>query len=456
MDVLFINTPSRDIPIVRDMAGGLGFDGGDSVALPPLTLCYMAATLIKKGKETKILDSDVEGYTHSDILQMAQKMDPKTVILTVSLPTLENDCTFIKKIQEQRPAAKIIALTNINFQPILKEILEKSTANFCIYSECDTIIDAIISEKEKGGTVRLINNELIVEKGPVLENLDELPLPARHLLSNQKYRYVLLGSKTTVMQTSRGCPYPCGYYCPYPLVQGKGWRERSPEHVIEEIEDILKNHGIKKILFRDAVFTLKKDRVHQICDLIIKKDLGITWWCETRVDCLDEAVVKKMKEAGCRGINVGVETGDPDVMTTQAKRGLTIEKLESLQKITKKFDIKLHFLLLIGFPEETKASLYKTYQLICNFRPESMGVCIITPYPGTQLYFDAKEKSWIETEDWKKFGGHTPIMRTDNLSTNDLFYAHKMLKIGFRLIKSPVGWIGSPILNYKFKKWSQN
>ena len=237
------------------------------------------------------------------------------------------------------------------------------------------------------------------------------------------------------MQTSRGCPYPCSYYCPYPLVQGKSWRSRSPAHVVREIEDIARNYRIDKILFRDATFTLDKERVRNICGLIAEKKINISWWCETRVDCLDYELMRLMKEAGCRGMNIGVETGDPELMRKQAKAGLTIEKLNLIIKAARELKLKLHLLLMIGLPQETKGSLYKTYKLIRDLRPESIGVCIVTPYPGTALYEQARQKGWIESEDWTRFGGHYPVMHTDNFSAKDLSRAHRMIMYGFNLSK---------------------
>jgi len=361
------------------------------------------------------------------------------------LPTIYGDCSFLKGIREYF-FGKIIAKTNIAYPPLLKEIF--------IFGECDINIDEIITGEEKKGTAYLKEDELKVEENSIIVNLDELPLPARNLLSNDKYRYILLGDKVTTMQTSRGCPYPCSYYCAYPLVQGKKWRARSPEHVVWEIEDIINNYQIKKILFRDATFTLDKLRVKKICDLIIQKNLKFEWWCETRVDCLDAELMQRMKRTGCLGMNIGVETGDPEVMETQAKVGMTLEKLKSIRETAQKLGLKLHFLLMIGLPDETKVSLYETYKLICDLRPESIGICMVTPYPGTQLYEEAKKKEWIETGDWAKFGGHFPIMHTDNLSSQDLLKVQEMIYRGFHFLSKGLrGRIGLRFLDYRFKRW---
>ncbi len=453
MRVLLINPPSGIQPVARDMAGGLGFDGGDTIVLPPIDLATYAATLLEKNHEVKIIDADVEGHTRDVLYKIVSAYRADAIITNVSLPSICSDCAFIRGLWECS-SAKMIAKTNITFQPILNEIIERSSADICIYGECDTNIDKIISGEEKAGTAYLENNNLKLEGNYLINDLNTLPIPARQLLLGKEYHYVLLGDKVTTMLTSRGCPFSCSYYCAYPLVQGDKWRARSPKHVFAEIEDIVTNHGIKKIFFRDATFTLDKRRTEAICNLIVENKIDIKWWCETRVDCLNPELMQKMKQAGCLGMNIGVETGDPDVLQTQAKKGMTLKKLKIVSKTAQQLGLKLHFLLMIGLPEETKHSLYKTFKLICNLRPESIGICIATPYPGTPLYVEAQKKGWIETEDWTKFGGHFPIMHTDNLSSKDLVEAQEMIYQGFHLLRRGLkGWIGLRFLDYNFKKW---
>ncbi len=454
MKVVLINTPSIKRGITRDMAGGLGFGGGEGFFLLPLDLAYMAATLSAKGHEVKIIDADAERYTAAQVYERVSGYKPEALIATVSLPGLEDDCRFLMGLRGFS-SCKIVAKTGIAFPPILDEILRKSRADLCIYGETDITIDAILRGRDMRGTATLKNGKIVIEENVTVDDMDELPRPARTLLPNEKYRYPLLGDRVTTIQSSRGCPYPCAYYCPYPLVQGRKWRPRSPRHILAEIKDIVNNFRIRKILFRDATFTLDKKRVEEICALIREERLDIDWWCETRIDCLDEEILAVMKEAGCKGINIGIETGDPVLMQEQAKIGLTMQKLEAIIDAGRKLKMGLHFLLMVGLPGETKGSLYKTYLLIRRLQPHSAGVCIVTPYPGTPLYDEARRRQWIETEDWSKFDGHQPTMHTDNLSVKDILYAYDSIRraLGlsaggrFRRLKLA-------ILDYKFRRWS--
>src|SRR5207237_347256 len=121
--------------------------------------------------------------------------------------------------------------------------------------------------------------------------------PARALLPTDRYVYPLLGAPVATLQTSRGCPYPCGYYCPYPLVEGKAWRAQSPERVLAEIRDVVERHGIRKIYFRDATFTLDQKRAARLCELIREAGWRLEWMCETRVDCRGDALPEQKAAA---------------------------------------------------------------------------------------------------------------------------------------------------------------
>ena len=455
MKILLIDPPAAS-RIIRDMAGGLGFTGaGPILGLPPLELAYMAATLLRQGHEVRVFDSDVEAASEAEALGAVKAFAPEAVVGAVSLPTLYADCAFIGKL---RPlcSGKVVVKTGISHGPVLKEILRRSSAELCIYGECDLNIGGILSGSDRRGAAWLEGEELKTGGDCVVEDLDSLPVPARELLRNERYGYGLLGNPAATMQTSRGCPYPCAYYCAYPLVQGKKWRRRSPGNVVDEMEMIVRKLCISKILFRDATFTQDRERIMAICAQLKARGIKADWWCETRVDRLDGELLRSMREAGCRGINIGVESGDAEVMETQAKVGLTREKLRRVRDDARAAGLKLHFLLMVGLPKETRAAIYNTYRLVADLEPESIGVTILTPYPGTPFYQEAKSRGWLETEDWSRFGGHRPVIHTDNLSADDLDYAQRTLTGLFagRRRKSLLGRMKTALLELRFRAWA--
>ena len=454
MRVVLVNIPFQENKITRDMAGGLGFDASSQILLPPLELALYAGTLKSKGHTVTLIDAEAENLSRDKLMDKIVLLKPDCIIGEVSLPTIDNDTGFLSALKKIN-RFKVVIKTSIAFRPIIKEILKRSKADYCLIGEVELHIDQILAGKTKKGTARLSNGRLVISPLLPVADLDRLPFPARQLLDNSIYRYPMLGSKCTIMQTSRGCPFPCGYYCPYPLVQGKKWRAMSPKRVIKEISDVVRNYKIKRILFRDATFTLDRNRTVEICKSIIKNKLKFEWWCETRVNCLDKELLKLMRQAGCKGMNIGVETGDEQVLKSQGKPGVDLDKLKTIKKLTDDLNIKLHFLILIGLPKETKKSLLQTFKLIKELKPFSLGVTTVTPYPGTQLYKDALKNGWIETQNWARYSGSLAAMHTGNLSSGEIRLVQKMI-IGEILLlqKGFIGKIGLTIEELVFRLWA--
>jgi radical SAM superfamily enzyme YgiQ (UPF0313 family) len=426
------------------MAGGLGFDGGDVTLLPPLELLYMATTLKNSGHSAEIIDASNTGEGAEELLARIASKEVDAVITTVSLPAMANDCKFMSMLRAASgKKLKLLVKTSLADQGLLKEILKRSKADLVIFGEADNAVCGIIDGSITDGCARLsASGALVLGKQLIVEDLDTLPLPDRSLIDNKIYKYPLLGQKIATVQTSRGCPFECYYYCPYALVQGRKYRFRSVANVIAEISDIVKRHAVKKILFRDATMTLKKDRTLELCSSLEK--LKIEWWCESRVDCLGEELLEAMKRAGCLGVNLGVESGD-DSLVESSKKGLDFGHLADIVSAAKRIGIRLHLLFMMGLPVETKGSFWKTYALIKKLKPESVGVTIVTPFPGTPLYADALKNGWIKDRDYAHYGSHYAVMKTAKLS-------RLRISAAYRLVSALIAWRTSKGLLVSAKK----
>jgi GT2 family glycosyltransferase/radical SAM superfamily enzyme YgiQ (UPF0313 family)/thioredoxin-like negative regulator of GroEL len=423
------------------MAGGLGFDGHETMLLPPLDLAVMAATLRNSGETVEVIDADPLGLDGQGVYQRVAGQNWNVIIGTASLPTLNHDAAFLAGLRKFHPLAKIIGKTLVRDHAVLQSFLQKSGADFVIHGEADLNILQLLHGHSRSGTAWLERQGLShapvfhFDAGEPVQDLDNLPFAARDLLPNSRYSYPLLGSPVATLQTSRGCPYPCGYYCPYPLVEGVKWRAQSPQRIFNELQDIIETVGLRKVYFRDATFTLNQRRIHQLCDLIIDANWSFEWVCETRVDCLSDDLLDKMKAAGCIGLLVGVETGDEQIMhDKEGKKGLTIPKLTRLREKTFQLGIRLHFLLIVGLPKETRESLVSTYDLMFQHQPDTVGITIITPYPGTPLYEEGVREGWVDSFQWENYGGHQVVMHTPHLTREDLVVGKRFLEEGFTLL----------------------
>ncbi|MFA6250170.1 MAG: radical SAM protein [Candidatus Shapirobacteria bacterium] len=436
--VLMINTPAKNENINRDMAGGLGYAISKEVRLPPIDLLILAAS-IKRSKKfflTRFVDGIAENLTEYDYYKdiiSAENID--MVIGNVSLPTVEDDCHFYKKIKEDFPKVEIILKTGINYPKILRRIIRESKAEKVIFSECDLNFESYLSGKEAGGTAQIVGGKVVVNsKIKVPIDLDKLPIPARELTNLDRYKYGLLEGRVTTIQTSRGCPFPCSYYCPYPLVQGKRWRYMTAKRVLKEIR-VISKLGIKNVLFRDATFTLDGQRVEEICREIIKDKIEINWWCETRINLVSKKLLILMRKAGCQGINVGVETLDRELLEKEGKPGVTFDDVKKIAGFAKEIGLKLHFLMMIGLPDDTVETLRTTLKQLVLLNPDSVGFSSITPYPGTKMFEEAVSKGLVKRFDWSRFDGSSINMRTKNLSILDIKLGRLLLTAAAYFLK---------------------
>lgn len=454
MRIALINSPSLSVrPVSRSMAGGLGFDGNEGMLLPPLDLAIMAATLRQTGEMVDLIDADPLGLDAAGVYARLEGHHWDFVVGTVSLPTLDQDALFLAELRRRHPAARIVGKTLVRDHGVLKALLERSTADLVIHGEADLTITDIVYGRGTAGTAWLEAGapgavpSFQFDEGSPVEDLNLLPFAARELLPNERYIYPLLGTPVATLQTSRGCPYPCGYYCPYPLVEGVKWRSQTPERIVAELKDVVERQGITKIYFRDATFTLNQERIARLCDLIVAAGWPLEWVCETRVDCLGDILLEKMRASGCVGLLVGVETGDEQVMhLREGKKGLTIPMLAHLREKTCQLGIRLHFLLIVGLPQETRESLVATYDLIQRYKPDTIGVTIITPYPGTPLHAEGLREGWIDSHQYKDYGGHQIPMHTPNLTRADMEAGKQFLEEGFALLqKRQVGGHSKPL-----------
>jgi len=377
-----------------------------------------------------------------------ERLDGKAyaaIVASVSLPTLDADAEFLAGLRARHPEAQVFAKTLVREPRVLEELLRKSGAHLVLHGEPELSIPGIITGEVRDGTAWLEAGALVFRAGSPIEDLGALPLPARDLLPNDRYVYPLLGTPVATLQTSRGCPYPCGYYCPYPLVEGKAWRSQTPERIFAELRDVVEGHGIRKVYFRDATFTLDQKRTARLCELIRAAGWRLEWMCETRVDCLGDALLEQMAAAGCVGILIGVETGDEAVMhLKEGKKGLTVPKLAHLRQRARELGIRLHFLLIAGLPHETRGSIVDTYDLVMRHDPDTIGLTVITPYPGTPLHAEAERGGWIESADWRDWGGHQVVMHTPHLSREDLALAKRFIDVGWALVEQQRREGGSP------------
>lgn len=416
MKVLFVNPPQT--------ASKYKFMG---VIAPPLGIAYMAGVLQENNIDVEILDASAEDMDFKDVEKELLKRKPDLVALTALTPTIGRALETAQVVKETLPDSIVVMG---GYHPTFNfiETLEDENVDIIIRGEGEYIMLNLVQALENQSSLHDVkgivfedknSKEIVVNpEAPLIQNLDELPFPALNLLPMKKYRLLDMDTHMTTMITTRGCPMQCSF-CSSAAMHGKKIRERSVENIVDEIEYLKTNYDIDTIAFMDDTFTLKKRKVMAICDEILKRNIEIMWGCTSRVDTLDEKLLKKMKEAGCITIFIGVESADQQQLDNMCKN-TTIAKIENAFKIAHKLKIRTIASVALGMPGDTKEIMNKTVKFVHKLKPNYAIYSLATPYPGTKFYKEAFEKNLIKIKDWSKYTLITPILETIDCSLNDM------------------------------------
>jgi len=369
---------------------------------PPLGLAYIAAVLEKAKHQVKIIDMNLEELTEDDIL----KHDVIGIsFLTPFYSSVKKVVSRIKSLDKN----KIIIVGGSHPTVMPAEVLKNNDIDVVIVGEGEETIIKIIDAIEKKKDFKKIlgisykNNNKIIHNPirPLIKDLDKLPLPARHLLKMDRYVNLIDNEKATTLISSRGCPFNC-VYCAQ--IWRRTWRPRSPENIIKEMEQVIKEYGIRNFYFYDDLVTLDKKRVIDICKLIINKGLKIKWICTARVDTVDREMLGWMKKSGCISVHYGVETGDPEILK-KIKKNITLDQAKNAFKWTKEVGIHSKAYFMMGFPWETRKHIMNTINFSLKLDTDERQYLILIPLPGTEIWDYAVEKGIIDENniDWEEY-----------------------------------------------------
>lgn len=435
MKIVFFQPPYLGkFGILRDHAGKFGIRVTHKTVLPPLDFAYAASVLEKNGYRYEIIDAPALNLGVQEILKNLSGSEPDLIVMNISAVSLIEDLKIAELVKKTTPKSKL-CVTGSLFSVMPDLALNSSNVDVVIRNEIEyTVLDlarAIADEPldDVMGIAFKKNGKIVKNPDrPLVLNLDELPFPAYHRLPVNRYSFGSFREKPFMtMLTSRGCPFGC-IYCPYPIGFGNLWRGRSAGNVLAEIQFLVEKFHVRSILFRDQVFTFDMKRTEEICRGIIEREMDINWRCETRIDRLSKKLMSTMKKAGCVGLHLGVESGDPEILTKVAKKGLKINMIRKVFADAKDLGIETLAFFMVGLPGETKRSVWKSFQLAMEIDPDFIQFGVVTPYPGTELYRLAEDKGWILTKDWSRYTGFDVVMRTDDLSEDDINLAIKYLK----------------------------
>ena len=228
----------------------------------------------------------------------------------------------------------------------------------------------------------------LVQAGQV-KDLDALPFPDWSHLAGSHGRYGLVKTsrgRFLPMLSSRGCPMSCSYYCTYPLVQGASFRGRSPSNVVDEAAVLQARYGMTTVMFHDPIFSLKMERVAEICELILERGLRFSWICETHPRFLTPDLIRLMRRAGCVSVKLGIESGNPQVMKLAHRALPELLRQEQIVHCLEQNQIDVLAFYILGYFDDTHPSIQQTIDYAIALNTFGAQFTIATPYPGTPWF----------------------------------------------------------------------
>ncbi|MCD4666611.1 B12-binding domain-containing radical SAM protein [archaeon] len=377
----------------------------------PLGLAYLASAIKQNRNDfVEIIDSAALDYGEKELFNHLKKTNPDIIGVTVLTPMYIRATETINVAKRACPNAKIIVGgAHVTIFP--KQILEENEKiDYAVIGEGEITIIELLNAIEKNKVPSSIKgigyrNKKSIKINQLREfitDLDIIPLPARKLLPMKKYKpaptyYNKLPSY--IMLTSRGCPYRC-IYCS--KIFGRTYRHHSVKRIIQEMDILINKYGAKEIIFRDDTFTIDKKFVRDLCNEIINKKWKIKWTCMTRVNLVDENLLKLMSKAGCWSMHYGVESGSQRLLDL-IQKDIKLEQAFKAIKWTKKAGIDVKAFFMLGLPSETREDSLRTIETMKECGADWVQVTITVPYPGTKLYTLAMQEKTLRSFKWEDY-----------------------------------------------------
>ncbi len=471
--------------------------GEPKVVQPPLGLAYLAAVLENEGFSIKIVDSPLQGYEQEtrlgdgryryglnieQIVEQVKEFSPFIVGISCSFSTLFDTVCEISRAIKKHDSKIKICVGGAHASAVPEEVIGREEVDFVIIGEGEFRFKGLVRALREGKDFSEIDGLGYKENGkpkinPVkgyIQNLDNLPLPARHLLNMEKYfeihrpqGYSIRSKRGTTIVTSRGCPADC-IFCSIHCVWGNKFRARSPGHVIKEIEHLIERYQIEELIFEDDNLTFDIERAEKIFTLMIDKKLNLHWKAPNGIAVwrLNERLICRMRESGCYQLSFAIESGNEYVLHEIIRKPLDLNKVRNLIRIAKANDILVEGFFVFGFPGESFRQMKDGFDFALSSGLDRAIFLIATPYPGTKLYeICRKEGHLVKNYDYKNLITRKANIETPEFTSGKLerFVARSILKyqikklfidprLTWRIVYSRIKSDPRTMLNWLFRR----
>jgi anaerobic magnesium-protoporphyrin IX monomethyl ester cyclase len=392
---------------------------------PPLGLAYLGAAVERLGYDVRVIDNSSLGLTTQQLVDQAAEYEPDVFGVSTTTMGYPESLDLISGVKSRLPRTfTVMGGPHVTFtdHTVLRQCPE---LNAVVRGEGEKTFEDVVNAVRWGADLSAVSGLTYRVNGdiqrnpdrPFLDDLDSIGFAGYHLLPMHTYR-IGRGDLFACMVTSRGCPYQCSF-CSSSSLFGKKWRFRSPEHVVAEMEYLRDRFGCREVEILDDTFTVSPQRVDRICDLLIKRNLGITWSAASRIGMLTAKLAHKLKMAGCTTLYLGFESASQDVLDSLGKN-IKLEDAWTTMKVVRKAGIRAMGSFILGCPADTVESIRKTIRFSCALSLRYAQFTLLTPYPGTPFYEQALNSGLIAETDWSKYTIVDPVVKHPSIPARTL------------------------------------
>jgi len=388
---------TADIRLDKGPARILGFIKKRSIQLPVVSLSFLMGIFKEKGIAAEYCDGKIPSQA------------PDIILIYGSIVDYKNENAACLALKERFKDAKVGFIGP--FPSVRPQSFD--SGDFVITGDFEHFFLKEFKNIEQLSGIVVASSRV---------DMDELPSPEVEGFPIERYNYSPAITKRPffVLQSSRGCPYSCSYYCVYGKFQGSLVRTRSVEKVVGDMKYLNEKYGVKAFQFRDPTFGYKGGYIEELCGQIKKHGLKIEWGVETRPDILNKEKIKAMFDAGLRYVEMGVETNNTSIAGCNKRVLADARHQEDIVKYCKQLGIRTSALYLFGYEGDTAESMNATLQYAKRLDTFLARFAVCTPYPGTDYFNFMKSQDRILTHDYEKYTQFDLVARHDNFNEKDI------------------------------------
>lgn len=471
--IVFINPPYERI------APGYDFVRHITNKSPSLGLLHLAAEVRLHGYEPSIIESDIFELSVDDVVARIAQERPLYVGITLFTVGVWGAAAIARGIKAALPDT-IVIVGGPHISSMGPETMERFREfDYAVVGEGEKVLMDLLSALETEADLRAVPG-IIFRRGPFVQVtsgnpvnrlLDDLPMPAWDLLPDFPRAYPpaiydFPRGPVATIAASRGCPFHCKF-CDTSTF-GARVRHYSPRKVFEMMRHLHHAYGVRHIMFVDDLFLASRQRVTELCNLLLDSGLRMTWTCTARVDTVKPDVLKLMKQAGCWEISFGLETGSDDLLQKMDKAA-RVEKSEQAVGWTAEAGIRTKGLFMLGYPGETAETISATKDFVRRIPMTIMNLTKFTPYPGSPIYRDLYGTN-IREDHWEKMNGMNFVWAPEGITVEELDREYQNILVAFykrprmgayylkltlqypnhlyRLLRFALGFLGAKLRSY--------